>query len=83
MNVLQKLQKKKKKLDLGMLTAKGIDVPEKWALKKKLVYLLLIKLKTIKHSKQVKQSKEKKCNNKMISSKETTGICLFVTFPRR
>ena len=66
-----------------MLTAKGIDVPEKWALKKKLVYLLLIKLKTIKHSKQVKQSNEKKHNNKMMSSKETTEICLFVTFPRR
>ena len=51
--------------------------------KKKFVCLLLIKLKTIKHSKQVKQSNEKKHNNKMMSSKETTEICLFVTFPRR
>ena len=29
-------KKKKKKLDLGILTAKGIDIPEKWALKKKI-----------------------------------------------
>ena len=55
----------------------------KMSVEKKIVYLLLIKLKTIKHSKQVKQSNEKKQNNKMISSKETTEICLFVTLSRR